>query len=293
MILTADNLMRKTQFINYSLLFGFLLLIFACAKPKPWPSSPLCDFSKYESQETSFANLDSMKKQLLGHYAHYDVVSYEDTTTKTPMLTFVISYGFTDFHMDENGDIIQANQFVRASHKINQKLIKSGISDESVQAIQPQFQKVEISKKDGKWHILRPPTPTLLGINGDPLQPLSKDRNDPNLTDPDGDGKPGVTVNISIAKILKGEIYITRREIFTYFLQLNNDGTLTGYVKDDSEQFVVGASMKILDQASNNFQHPSKGMNPILLVPVSDDIDTLEELMAIRDEIFPKEPDFF
>jgi len=285
--------MRKTQFINYSLLFGFLLLIFACSKPKPWPSSPLYDFSKYESEETSIASLDSMKKQLLGHYAHYDVVSYEDTTTKTPMLTFVISYGFTDFRMDENGDIIQANQFVRASHKINQKLIKSGISDESVQAIQPQFQKVEISKEDGKWHILRSPTPTLLGINGDPLQPLSKDRNDPNLTDPDGDGKPGVTVNINIAKILKGEIYITRREIFTYFLQLNNDGTLTGYVKDDSEQFVVGASMKILDQASNNFQHPSKGMNPILLVPVSDDIDTLEELMAIRDEIFPKEPDFF
>ncbi len=291
--LTANKVMRKTQIINYSLFFGFLLFVSSCAKQIPWPESPLYDFSKYENEVTSISSLDSMKKQLIGHYAHYDVVSYEDTTTKTPMLTFVISYGFTDFRMDENGDIIQANQFVRASHKINQKQIKSGISDESVQAIQPQFQKVEISKKDGKWHILRPPTPTLLGINGDPLQPLSKDRNDPNLTDPDGDGKPGVTVNINIAKILKGEIYITRREIFTYFLQLNNDGTLTGYVKDDSEQFVVGASRKILDQPSNNFQHPSKGMNPILLVPISEDIDTLEELMAIRDEIFPKEPDFF
>ncbi len=285
--------MRKTQFINYGLLFGFLLFVSSCAKQTPWPASPLYDFSKYENEETSVSNLDSMKKQLLGHYAHYDVVSYEDTTTKSPMLTFIISYGFTDFHMDDKGDIIQSQRFVRASHKINQKQIKSEFSDESVQAIKPRHQKVEISKKDGKWHILRPPTPTLLGINGDPSQPLSKDRNDPNLTDPDGDDKPGVTVNINIAKILKGEIYITRREIFTYFLQLNNDGTLTGYVKDDSEQFVVGASMKILDQASNNFQHPSKGMNPILLVPISDDIDTLEELMAIRDEIFPKEPDFF
>jgi len=285
--------MRKKQFINYSLLFGILFMLFACSDQIPWPPSPLYDFSKYENEETSFSSLDSVKKQLIGHYAHYDVVSYEDTTTKKPMLTFIISYGFTDFRMDENGDIIQANRFVRASHKINQKQITSKISDESVQAIQPHYQKVEISKKDGKWHILRPPTPTLLGINGDPSQPLSRDRNDPNLTDPDGDDKPGVTVNINIANILKGEIYITRREIFTYFLQLNNDGTLTGYVKDDSEQFVVGASMKILDQASNNFQHPSKGMNPILLVPVSEDIDTLEELMAIRDEIFPKEPDFF
>jgi len=285
--------MRKKHFINYSLLFGLILLFSSCSEEIPWPVSPLYDFSEYENEASSIHNLDSLKKQLVGHYAHYDVVSYEDTTTKTPMLTFIISYGFTDFHMDQNGDIIQTNRFVRASHKINQKQITSEFSDKSVQAIQPSQQKVEISKEDGKWHIFRPPTPTLLGINGDPTKPLSKDRNDPDLTDPDGDGNPGVTVNINIAKILKGEIYITRREIFTYFLQLNNDGTLTGYVKDDSEQFIVGASMKILDQASNNFQHPSKGMNPVIMVPISEDIDTPEELMAIRDEIFPKEPDFF
>jgi len=285
--------MRKKQFANYSLIFGIVLIINACAKPIPWPESPLYDFSKYENEESSITSIDSVKKQLLGHYAHYDVVSYEDTTTKSPMLTFIISYGFSDFYMDDNGDLILSQRFVRASHKINQKMITSGFSDQSVQAIKPKHQKVEITKKDGQWHILRPPTPTLLGINGDPFKPLSKDRNDPNLTDPDGDGNPGVTVNINIGKIIKGEIYITRREIFTYHLQLNNDGTLSGYVQDDSEQFVVGASKKILDQPSNNFQHPSTGMNPILLVPVSDDIDTLEELMAIRDDIFPQEPNFF
>ena len=236
--------------------------------------------------------LKGVKKQLAGHYAHYDVVSYEDSTTKSPMFTFTISYGFTDFHIDNKGDLIQSSRFVRASHKINQKLISSSIADKSVQAIKPRSQKVDISKKDGKWHIYRPPTPSLLGIEGDPSLPLSKDRNDPYITDPDHDGNPGVTVNINIGNVLKGEIYITRREIFTYYLTLNNDGTLTGHVKDDSEQFVVGASKKILDQASNNFQHPSKGMNPILLVPVNDDIDTLEELMEIRDSIFPKEPEF-
>ncbi len=293
MVKIADKPMKRKQFANYSLLFGIVLIITACAKPIPWPASPLYDFSKYENEKSSIISIDSVKKLLQGHYAHYDVVSYEDTTTKTPMLTFIISYGFSDFYLDDNNDLILSQRFVRASHKINQKMITSEFSDESVQAIQPKHQKVEISEKDGQWHILRPPTPTLLGINGDPLQALSKDRNDPNLTDPDGDGNPGVTVNINIGKIIKGEIYITRREIFTYYLQLNNDGTLTGHVQDDSEQFIVGASKKILDQPSNNFQHPSTGMNPILLVPVSDDIDTLEELMAIRDELFPKEPNFF
>jgi len=285
--------MAGKRYFNYILFFGIIFIINACADPIPWPESPLYDFSKYDNEKTSVSSIDSIKKQLVGQYAHYDVVSYEDSTTQSPMFTFVISYGFTDFYLDSVGDLIQSYKFVRASHKINQKYITSEFSDEAVQAIKPQNHKVELSMKDGKWQVLRPPTPSLLGITGDPSKPLSKDRNDPNLTDPDGDGKPGVTVKINIGGIINGKIYITRREIFTHYLTLNNDGTLTGFVKDDSEQFVVGASLGMLDQPSNNIQHPSKGMNPIILVPIRDEIDTLEELMEIRDEIFPKEPDFF
>jgi len=61
---------------------------------------------------------------------------------------------------------------------------------------------------------------------------------------------------------------------------------------DHSEQFVVGASKKILNQKSNNSQHPDKGLNPVLLVKVDPDIDTYEELLQVRDKIFPKEPEF-
>ena len=132
----------------------------------------------------------------------------------------------------------------------------------------------------------------MLGIEGDPSKPLSGNRNDQHITDPDEDGHPGVTVKINIGGIIRGDIYIIRREIFSNYFTLHADGKLTGFVKDDSEQFVVGASLKILDQASNNVQHPSKGMSPILLVPVPDEVDTLEELMEIRDAIFPEEPGF-
>ncbi len=284
--------MLKKQYIYFLFISIIVVIINGCATPLLWPESPLYNFSEYENEETIIDNLDSVKKQIVGHYAHYDVVAYQDSTTKTPMLTFIISYGFTDFYLDSLGNLIQSDRFLRASHKINQERITSEFSDEAVQAIKPRNHKVDITKKDGKWQIYRAPTPTLLGITGDPSKPLSKDRRDPNYTDPDEDGNPGVTVKINIGKIIKGEIYITRREIFTNYLSLNNDGTLIGFVKDDSEQFVVGASHKILDQASNNTQHPSKGMNPIILVPISDDIDTLEDLLEIRDEIFPKEPEF-
>lgn len=282
--------MLKGKWIYPGILTLFILLN-ACSKPLEWPESPLYNFEKGESNKAQPADLESARKAIVGHYAHYDVVAYEDTTTRTTMRTFIISYGFTDFFL-EDGKLMQSDRFVRAEQKLSNPHAVSKFSDEAVQAIKPRVSEVELTLKNGVWHVYRPPTPSLLGIDGDPSKPLSTDPNDPNMTDPDKDGHPGVTVKISVGKFFEGEIYITRREIFRNYITLNSDGTLSGYVIDESEQFVVGASKKILNQESNNLQHPDPGMSPVLLVPVDPEIDTLEELMQIRDEIFPKAPNF-
>lgn len=271
---------------------AFLFLLNSCSRPLDWPESPLYVFGKGEPQIPQPADLEIALKQIAGHYAHFDVVAYEDTTTRTTMRTFIISYGFTVFYI-EDGRLMQSNRFVHAEQKLSRKNAKSVLSDEAVGAIKPRVQEVEVFYEDGKWLIYRPETPSLLGIEGDPMKPLSTDPDDPGLTDPDNDGHPGVTVQISVGKFFSGEIYITRREIFSYYLTLNNDGTLSGNVNDRSEQFVVGASKKILNQESNSFQHPDKGLSQVLLVRVDPEIDTWEELMSIRDDIFPKEPEFY
>jgi hypothetical protein len=256
-----------------------------------WPPSPLYHFGKEGPNDSYPEDLESARKALVGHYAHFDVVAYEDTTTRTTMRTFIISYGFTDFYLEDD-KLMQSDRFVHAEQKLSRKNASSVFSEKAVQAIKPRVQEVELSRMNGAWHLFRPATPTLLGIDGDPLQPLSTDPDDPGLTDPDQDGHPGVTVQISVGRFFKGEIYITRREIFSNYLTLNNNGTLSGYVVDQSEQFVVGASKKILAQESNSVQHPDPAMSPVLLVPVDPNIDSLEELMQIRDEIFPPEPEF-
>jgi hypothetical protein len=257
-----------------------------------WPESPLYLFGKGEPITNYPEDLDSAKALIAGHYAHFDVVAYEDTTTRTTMRTFIISYGFTDFYIEE-GRLMQSDRFVHAEQKLSRKNAKSVFRDEAVQAIKPRTREVELFRKNGIWHIYRPESPSLLGITGDPTKPLSTDPNDPDLTDPDQDGHPGVTVQISVGKFFKGEIYLTRREIFSNYLTLNNKGTLSGYVVDRSEQFIVGASKKILNQESHNYQHPDRGLSPVLLVKIDPDIDTPGELMKIRDDIFPKEPEFY
>ena len=274
---------------------GILTLLFvlnSCSRALEWPESPLYNFEEGESYNTQPTDQESAQKAIVGHYAHFDVVAYEDTTTRTTMRSFIISYGYTDFYL-EDGILMQADRFVHSEQKLSRKKASSIISNDAVQAIKPRVQEVELSFKNGSWHVYRPATPSLLGINGDPLQALSTDPNDPNLTDPDGDGNPGVTVKISVGKFFKGEIYIIRREIFSNYLRLNGNGTLSGYIDDRSEQFVVGASKKILAQPSNSIQYPDMGLNPILLVPISEEVDTPKELMELRDELFPEEPGFF
>jgi hypothetical protein len=273
-------------------LLVFLLILFSCSRPLEWPESPLYVFEKGDPNLTQPADIDSAMKEIAGHYAHYDVVAYEDTTTRTIMRTFIVSYGFTDFYI-EGKKLIQSDRFVHAEQKLSRKRAESVFGDAAVQAIKPRVQEIELFRQDGVWHIYRPESPSLLGINGDPMKPLSTNPNDPDLTDPDNDGHPGVTVKISVGKFFRGEIYIIRREIFSNYLTLNNNGTITGYVVDRSEQFVVGASKRILNQESNSFQHPDKGLSPVLLVKVDPDIDTCEELMQIRDKIFPEEPEFY
>ena len=284
--------MTQKRVIQSLVLWTILIALNSCSKPLEWPESPLYSFNQADSDSSQTYDLETVKNEIAGHYAHYDVVAYEDTTTKTTMRTFVISYGFTDFYL-EDGKLMQSDRFVHAEQKLSRKNATSVFSEKAVQAIKPRVQEVELSFNDGNWQVYRPATPSLLGITGDPLQPLSTDPKDPNLTDPDEDGNPGVTVKLSVGKFFSGEIYITRREIFSNYLTLNSNGTLTGYVEDRSEQFVVGASKKILNQPSNSVQHPDKGLSPLLLVPISEDIDSLEELMELRDELFPEEPGFF
>ena len=266
------------------------LLLAGCSSPKPWPPSPLYEAPTNDPAWTPPPNKDEAMAAMAGHYAHYDVVAYAGETPNGPLSTFIVSYGFTDLVL-EGGELVEYDRFCHAEYIANQNLTTT-FPDAATQAIAPRSAIVDVYEEDGTWKLRRPATPTLIGIDGDPDQPLSMDPNDPLINDADGDGKPGVTVFVKLFGLIKGEIYIARREIFQNDLTLYGDGSLRGSVIDDSEQLVVGASLGILNAPNNPDQWADLGLSPIILVPVPDDLDTCEELMAHRDALFPPEPEF-
>ncbi len=274
---------------SIALLFACCVLV-GCSGQKTWPESPLYETPPNDPSWQAPANKKAAMEAIAGHYAHYDVVAYDGETPNGPLSTFIVSYGISDFII-ENGELIQRNCFCHAEHKANQNMTTT-FPDEATQAILPRSAVVNVYQENEAWNVHRPATPTLVGIDGDPDMPLPTDPNTSLIKDDDHDGKPGVTVFVKLFGVIKGEIYIARREIFEYNLTLFADGSLRGNVVDNSEQLVIGASLGILDAPNNPDQWDDPGLNPIILLPISPDIDTCEELMAIRATLFPEEPEF-
>ena len=261
-----------------------------CSVPKPWPASPLYDLPTNDPGWTPPTNVAEAKAAMEGHYAHYDIVAYDGETPTGPLSTFVISYGFTDLVM-KGDELVEYDCFCHAEHVANQP-ITTIVPDEFTQAILPRSAVVDVYEDNGEWKMLRPATPTLIGVDGDPDLPLTSDPNDPLINDADGDNKPGITVLLKLYGLINTELYLARREIFEYDTRLFSDGSLRGNVVDSSEQLVVGATLDILNTPNSPPQLDDPGLSPIMLVPIPEDVDTCEELMAIRDSLFPPEPSF-
>jgi len=236
-----------------------------------------------ESTDTSDVGIGS---QLLGRWAHYDVVAYEDGLLKT----LIISYGFNDFS-EVDGEIVDSSSFCFSEQRTDQP-IETSLSDAGTQAIRPPSTPVDVDEVDGVLRVRRPATPTPVGIAlDDPtVEALPDDPSDPRIVDDDGDGKPGVTVSIRVTDDLNGELYIARREIFAYEAFLREPDVLSGVVTDDSEQLVIGASDPIFVTEADWDQYPDLTKSPIILRRVDDSWDC-ERLAAERDQLFPPTPE--
>ena len=222
---------------------------------------------------------------LAGRWAHYDIVAYEDDTLKT----MIVSYGFTDFAV-EDGQLIESEEFCSAE-QITDQAIQTSVSDAATQAIRPVSTPVEVTGEPGAWEIHRPATPTPVGIAlDDPAtESLPDDPADAEIVDADGDGKPGITVEIRVGDSVE-ELYLARREIFAYDLVQDGPDSMTGTVTDSSEQLILGATDPIFEGSGGSWvQVEDLSFSPILLERVDETWDC-DRLAAERDDLFPPNP---
>jgi len=231
-------------------------------------------------------DLPAGAEALVGHYAHFDAVAYEDKTMKT----LIISTGFSDLEL-RNGVMWNQMTFCHADTVMDQKIDVS-ISDRATQAIKPVATPVEVTEVNGRLHVSRPATPTAIGIKlDDPTnEPLPKDPSDPRIFDADGDGHPGVTSTVKVTKDLQGQIYLARREIFAYDVTQTSPNRLVGSITDNSEQLIIGASDPVFLVPAQWKQLDDPTRNPVIWQRVDKDLDCAG-LAQKRTDLFPPNPE--
>ena len=224
-------------------------------------------------------------EDLVGRWAHFDAVAYEDDVFKS----LIISVGFADLEL-RDGELWNTQRFCHAD-MANDQGIDTSISDAATSAILPVDTPVEVTVEDGRLRVVRPATPTPIGIDlTDPAnEVLPTDPNDPRIVDSDGDGFPGVTARIEISDEIQGDLYIARREIFAYDVVQESPDRLVGTITDSSEQLVLGASNEIFITPAQWEQVPDPTKNPVIWQRVDGDWDC-ERLAAERDTLFPPNP---
>jgi hypothetical protein len=224
-------------------------------------------------------------EELVGRWAHFDVVAYQDAAMKT----LIISTGFSDLEL-RDGQLWNQMRFCHADAASDQN-IEISISDAATRAIVPVATPVEVTEVDGKLNVSRPATPTAIGIKiDDPAnEVLPTDPNDPRIIDADGDGQPGVTSRVKVSDELQGDIYLARREIFAYDLTQESPDRLVGSITDRSEQLILGASSPVFLAKTNWKQIDDAVRNPVIWLRVDDTWDC-DRLAQERDRLFPPNP---
>ena len=115
-------------------------------------------------------------------------------------------------------------------------------------------------------------------------EPLPTDADDPRVTDPDGDGHPGVSVDVD--GFVSGQVYLVKRLVRGLRGTVGPDGRIEGTVIGAGDQVVVGASNGILKTFTPKFEHnPDPKRNTFVWVPVSD-ASTCDSVLAERERLF-------
>ncbi|MBT4520802.1 MAG: hypothetical protein HOC23_12425 [Halieaceae bacterium] len=169
-------------------------------------------------------------------------------------------------------------------------LAQVSISDEVTQKIAPITGKLSFHKEEGKLLVSREWVAVPLGITmDDPMnEDLPYNPNDSRVVDTEGDGKPGISVDIEILGGLAGtaQIYAIRIERGAWEAQVDENGFFRGTVKDDSMQRVIGASDEKFAQDLGSRHHPNPEKSTILLIPLDGDDWNCDKLIEKREEIY-------
>ena len=148
------------------------------------------------------------------------------------------------------------------------------VLDSAFVAALPEWEFVVTIEGSGPWTVRTDDFVAVVGadLENPAADPLPTDPDDARVTDPDGDGEPGVTVRVE--GVVSGGVYVVQRIERALEGTLTGDGRMTGTVVGSNQQAKLGASNFILRAFTPTFIADTEPEhNPFSWAPVGPDAD--------------------
>jgi hypothetical protein len=133
-----------------------------------------------------------------------------------------------------------------------------------------------------------------IDLNGvmldDPVgEALPEDMDDPRVYDMDGDGSPGITVNVSIDNLgesMEGEVYVIQRSVLSLEGIVTEADRIEGYANYSNEQVVLGASEWWLNMGNSETQEDPDRTRSYFIVQEVEGDWSCADILAATESLF-------
>jgi hypothetical protein len=183
------------------------------------------------------------------------------TETRVPVLGTIrsVTTALLVMEVTQDQDWVQISRSVCAIDvDSGTAVVNTTIPAAFVRAIPESRSTVQLVERDAEWTLSGWSLTEVVGMALDQpsteMLPTSAD--DPRVTDADGDGHPGVTVQVR--GIVRGEVYVAQRGISTLSTTVVDENTIDGQVNWSAQQVVLGASNRML-LGENDARPSSRG----------------------------------
>ena len=195
-------------------------------------------------------------------------------------------YGFTEISEDGEGGVVMVERGCGARSSTGDA-INVVIPSAIPRSVTPPVTPLNVWEENGIIHWSRPEVVVPIGIRlDDPVNDaLPTDPNDPRIWDQDGDGAPGVTVNVM--GFASGDLYIIQKQVSSEHGILNEAGEMEGFVVDNSLQVTIGGTNPLLNQQIPTRPNPDGSLSTLRSTKMAADRDC-DWLLENQNQLFPE-----
>ena len=184
----------------------------------------------------------------------------------------------------DGANVFLDEQVCRLVTKAPTSLVRTTYPDAFIRAVSGNQRRGRLERDGDRFRYVEPKQAYWRGMRPeiDVAEPLPSDASDPRIADLDGDGQPGLTVQVG--GLIDGEIFLVQRSWSELDGVVRSGNKIEGQVAWGSEERILGASRSLLKSKPEKRPDPERRSNFFRMRRVPQTA-TCEQVLARRQKL--------